>query len=1401
MAPSTTVVDTEPHAASAALRGTVSLIMPTFRRIHCIGETVRQLLDAQTRAPLELIVVNNDPAPDAEAALRSALPSDARIRITTCTKGRQGTCRNHGLLMATGDYVAFVDDDDDYSPEFIARLAGALDMGVRSVRCQMQTCGCAGPDCTGRPTRAHHALTQNTMARRSVLTPTWNDPPNEDRDYWFRHPVEGAIDDCLVTNCYGHGQHSPRNAAEGGSWRVRFVITMLVESRDTRCIKAGIAALQSQTYKHFSCIMLDQSGDAGTAAVLSRVGPADARFSVLQPAAPCVDALRRATANGAHQLNADDVLMVLHANERLAHSGVLNRLAHVYAEQDEVWMTYGGCVTEPFTPAWPQASFPPEYWETRRFPNVPTLIGEYAPLTLRASFVHTLHDVLAVTDTAPPAGSSIDADERDLSLFLAAIEASGAAHAYPMAEVQVIKNLEKKQYRDTERRRVAQAQQFEIRARPAISPITKLREVTAISQTTPAPIAWFGSVYDPSGYANELRGFVLSLDDRATPMALRAGGHHSEKFRAAVGADARGRLDALLARPIARGFIGVIHLPPSFLQRIAGAGYMIGRTMFETDGLPPDFVDRCNLMDEVWVPSAFNEDTFKAAGVRSRIVRVPGAVDSERFRPGYDPLPINGARGTVFLSTIEWKTRKGWQTLVLAWADAFAPTDDVTLVFRSSIPDRTEADCAPEILRQIDELLAAHGRRRAQLAPIVVMGRQVADEDVPRLYAAADVYVTPSSGEGWGYPYMEAMASGILTIATRWSGNLEFMNDDNSLLCEIDGLIPAIDEYIAPMPGQLWAKPSASHLSALLRVVVDDPARAARLAARGREDMRSLWTWERSAEIVAQRLAAIAHEHAPVAVNWEGPVFTHSSLGLVNRELGAALITRGVDLALLPSEADDFQPSPAGAYADVARRVTHSPRRPAAVHVAHRWPPRLVAPDAGAWVLMQPWEYGGLPGEWIPIIRDQVDEFWVYCNWQRECAIESGIPAEKVVVVPIGVDPARHRPDGHRFPLKTKKRTKLLAVGGIIPRKGMDLLVETYLRTFTTADDVCLVIKGLSARWAYNGNPAQREYAHLPALSRTKGGAEIEFIGDTLDDDSVASLYRACDALVAPFRGEGFGLPIAEAMATGLPVIVTEAGPVFDICDEQSAFLVPAGQSTPDPRITALEPGRLGYWWADPDVKELARLMRYVVQHPDAAREVGARGRTRILQRFTYAHGAEIAAARLRELAGRTPVRELAPAAFTASAPAFPLDQPRQVVFLHQPSWRAESWKDVVRGFMRGFRQEHDVSLVLTLDPVQGFSSERVAEALMALRAEVSCADEDAPDILLVTEDLDDVTLASLVQAAGGVVVTSADVAGRSRAMAVGKPVISDFSVSAWHAAAHRIAGDAWQVSEVLSSA
>lgn len=1414
---------TDMHATP---HGRVSLVMATYRRTHCIGETVRQLLDAQTRPPFEIIVVNNDAAPGAEATVRAALPNDPRVRVMSCLTGRQGACRNLGLSEARGDYVAFVDDDDDYAPTYIEALAGALDLGIRSVRSQIQTCGMASPDCTGAPTVAHHPLTPNTMARRDVLTATWGEPPSEDRDYWERHPIEGAIDDCLVFTCRGPGQHSPRNAALGGSWRVRFVITALVSRDDAKALPAFVSALREQTYRHFHVTLIDGTGEDKLRRTLERIVAEDDRFRVQRGASTGDDTLARLLRSSEHvTLGDDDVLVTLRSNERLAHPRVLNQLAHVYGEHETVWATYGACATEPFSPGWPQASFPPDVALRSRFRQHTGLIGEFAPLTMRAALALQLAATLPSAELEPAAGGTCHDDDADMPLFLAVLEAAGASHVYHMSDVQVIKLLEKPAYRSATARQASVARQFDVRRRAAVAPMAKLEPIAAtaapVAMATPAsalvagdvesaPITWIGPVYDPSGYGNELRQLVLTLADAGTRPSLGAVGNHSAHFKRSASAALRDRLDGMLAQATGKDFTAIVHLPPSFLQPVPGAAYTIARTMFETDGLHRDLVARCNAVNEIWVPSAFNEDTFRRAGVTSHIERIPGGIDSTRFHPNHAPYEVPGAHGTVYLSTIEWKGRKGWETLLDAWAEAFGPADDVSLVLRASIPGTTEADSAPEIWRQIDAHLARRGRTRADVATIVVLGRALADDDIPRLYTAANAYVAATSGEGWGYPYMEAMASGLPTIATRWSGHLEFMHDSNSLLCDVEQLIPAVDPYVGPMPGQRWAQPSARHLASLLRTIVDDRPRTAALASCALDEMRTIWTWERVAVLVQQRLESIASTRssrgrvisvvaAPpviaerdIPVRWEGPQFTHSSLGLVNREVCAELhATPGIELMLRPTQTHDFTPHPSSRFGGLATRLaqvsSRYPARQAAVHVAHQYPPCFDAPAEGAWVLMQPWEYGGLPSEWVPIIRDQTDEYWVYCSWQRECAIESGIPADKIAVIPLGVDPARYRPDGARYPLATRKKTRLLAIGGIIPRKGMDLLVETYLRTFTAHDDVCLVIKGLSSRWAYQGNAGQADFAALPALAAAEGAAEIEFIGETLDDDAVAALYRACDALVAPFRGEGFGLPIVEAMASGLPVIVTHAGPVFDIADHETAYLIPAGQSAVAPGLAGTEPSRLGFWWADPDPRELARLMKLVVDSPDAARAVGERGRARVLSRFTHAHTASAVANRVRALATRTPARLAAPPVFASTPAPYPLDQPRGVVLLHHPVWHQHAWRDVVAHYLRTFGQADDVSLVLVHDPAQGMDDARIAADIALLR-EASGRDEaDAPDLLLVPGEVDDAFLASLYAAADAVIAGPFDAAAAARARAIGVPVVSvDHELRVVYEHAHR---------------
>src|SRR5690606_26356631 len=93
-------------------------------------------------------------------------------------------------------------------------------------------------------------------------------------------------------------------------------------------------------------------------------------------------------------------------------------------------------------------------------------------------------------------------------------------------------------------------------------------------------------------------------------------------------------------------------------------------------------------------------------------------------------------------------------------------------------------------------------------------------------------------GEGWGRPYMEAMALGLPTIGTRWSANLEFMNDDNSFLVDIDGLEPCDLRWDNPLyQGQRWAAPNVRSLREQMRRVMDDRDAARVRGARARVDV------------------------------------------------------------------------------------------------------------------------------------------------------------------------------------------------------------------------------------------------------------------------------------------------------------------------------------------------------------------------------------------------------------------------------------------------------------------------------------------------------------------------------------------------------------------------------------
>ncbi|WP_041279882.1 glycosyltransferase [Desulfobacula toluolica] len=452
---------------------------------------------------------------------------------------------------------------------------------------------------------------------------------------------------------------------------------------------------------------------------------------------------------------------------------------------------------------------------------------------------------------------------------------------------------------------------------------------------------------------------------------------------------------------------------------------------------------------------------------------------------------------------------------------------------------------------------------------------KISDAKLYAWYRTADLFLSMSEHEGFGVPLIEAMAFDVPVVAYKCSN------------------IP----YTMGGAGVLITQKDHFSIAAFIKILSSDRPMKRALIRQQKKQVAKFTNQQLSKQLYAflkeQNIDVPNPDvdfgtnlnSAPLHCQVEGPFETSYSLALVNREMALALDrNKPGSVTLFATEGPgDYTPNieAVRSFAGVENLWKKGCKASRAdVVIRNLYPPRVADMDGQINFLYFAWEESGLPFEWVEQFNQHLDGMPVVSNFVKKILIDNGVYLP-VQAVGDGVDHICKSITTYSLSVETKY--KFLHISSCFPRKGIDLLLSAFARTFTVKDDTSLVIK----TFPNIHNTIEEKVKCLK--KRFPDCPPIEIINKDLALSQIASLYQQCHALVAPSRGEGFGLPMAEAMLYGLPVITTAYGGQSEFCTKETSWLIDFSF-----KIAKTHMGLFNSVWMEPDVNHLGRLMHEV---------------------------------------------------------------------------------------------------------------------------------------------------------------------------------------------------------------
>lgn len=337
------------------------------------------------------------------------------------------------------------------------------------------------------------------------------------------------------------------------------------------------------------------------------------------------------------------------------------------------------------------------------------------------------------------------------------------------------------------------------------------------------------------GWTNSQSGYGIVSLEYATAL-IRAGIDVSREWERkehiSIGSfdDLTSEQRAFIDKPFKREKVGIIKTTPELFFKNTSE-FRIGYTMVENTQIGKKWTDWCNQMDMLLVPSEFLVKVFKESGVTKPIYSVRQGIDSRKF-----PLMQRRPQEKFVFGTIGYQDdRKNWKDLVTAFCSEFNQNEPVELWIKNT-----------------------NGYWNSTLFSdprIKVITRMYSFKEIQQLYGYFDCFVFPSHAEGSGLPPREAMATGLPTIVTNWSGLTEIA--DPSISYPLTPISIDHPDVRGPEQPGFMAKIDVQELMYWMRYVYEHQQEAKEKGKKASEFIHKEYNWDRCAELLVKTLEEV----------------------------------------------------------------------------------------------------------------------------------------------------------------------------------------------------------------------------------------------------------------------------------------------------------------------------------------------------------------------------------------------------------------------------------------------------------------------------------------------------------------------------------------------------------------